>query len=149
MVTAHDDQAKHREMHHAALLERRRRGEHRRDETGGRRQIRLAWSMVPDGFRYVTTATSTAAAVPQVRDHRTSRSTPSVLESVTDAERPHRVELFGEPIVLWYDHQHKAWSAMLDQCPHRLAPLSEGRVDEEGQIECPYHGWTVGQYLLL
>ena len=31
---------------------------------------------------------------------------------------------------------------MLDECPHRLAPLSEGRVDEAGQIECPYHGWT-------
>jgi pheophorbide a oxygenase len=29
-----------------------------------------------------------------------------------------------------------------DACPHRLAPLSEGRIDEQGQIECPYHGWT-------
>ena len=61
MVTAYDDQAKHREMHHSALLERRRRGEHRRDETGGGRQIRLAWSMVPDGVRYVTTAATTTA----------------------------------------------------------------------------------------
>ncbi len=31
---------------------------------------------------------------------------------------------------------------MADRCPHRLAPLSEGRVNEEGRLECPYHGWT-------
>jgi phenylpropionate dioxygenase-like ring-hydroxylating dioxygenase large terminal subunit len=30
----------------------------------------------------------------------------------------------------------------LDQCPHRLAPLSEGRVDEKtGNLMCSYHGW--------
>ena len=33
------------------------------------------------------------------------------------------------------------WSVMLDVCPHRLAPLSQGRVDPgTGCIECPYHG---------
>eukprot|EP00966_Prymnesium_polylepis_P267498 6179543-Prymnesium_polylepis.1 len=34
---------------------------------------------------------------------------------------------------------------MSDACPHRLAPLSEGRVDAEGRIECPYHGWTFSE----
>ena len=34
------------------------------------------------------------------------------------------------------------WSILADVCPHRLAPLSQGRVDPEtGCIECPYHGW--------
>ena len=34
------------------------------------------------------------------------------------------------------------WSALVDACPHRLAPLSQGRVDpSSGCIECPYHGW--------
>lgn len=34
------------------------------------------------------------------------------------------------------------WSVQSDVCPHRLAPLSQGRVDEAtGCIECPYHGW--------
>lgn len=28
------------------------------------------------------------------------------------------------------------------RCPHRLAPLSEGRVDAAGRLECPYHGWS-------
>lgn len=32
-------------------------------------------------------------------------------------------------------------AALLDQCPHRFAPLSMGKlVDEGGRIECPYHG---------
>jgi phenylpropionate dioxygenase-like ring-hydroxylating dioxygenase large terminal subunit len=31
---------------------------------------------------------------------------------------------------------------MLDECPHRLAPLSQGRVDRTTNcIECPCHGW--------
>ncbi|MGB1602894.1 MAG: Rieske 2Fe-2S domain-containing protein, partial [Promethearchaeia archaeon] len=35
------------------------------------------------------------------------------------------------------------WAAALDACPHRLVPLSEGRVcPQSGDIECPYHGWT-------
>ncbi|GBG83872.1 hypothetical protein CBR_g37742 [Chara braunii] len=36
------------------------------------------------------------------------------------------------------------WRAFLDQCPHRLAPLSEGRIDEEGRLQCSYHGWSFG-----
>ena len=32
---------------------------------------------------------------------------------------------------------------MVDACPHRLAPLSQGRIDpDSGCIECPYHGWA-------
>lgn len=31
--------------------------------------------------------------------------------------------------------------AFRDSCPHRLAPLSEGRVDKEtGNLSCNYHG---------
>jgi phenylpropionate dioxygenase-like ring-hydroxylating dioxygenase large terminal subunit len=36
----------------------------------------------------------------------------------------------------------KAWRAFEDKCPHRLAPLSEGRIAEDGLLECPYHGWA-------
>ena len=31
-------------------------------------------------------------------------------------------------------------TALLDRCPHRNVPLSEGRV-ESGTLECMYHGW--------
>ena len=67
---------------------------------------------------------------------------PMAFVKATDKELPTRVELFGEPIALWFDHTVGTWAAMADACPHRLAPLSEGRVDAAGQIECPYHGWT-------
>ncbi len=30
--------------------------------------------------------------------------------------------------------------ALVDRCPHRNYPLSEGRV-MKGTLECPYHGW--------
>ncbi|CAN1140100.1 Protochlorophyllide-dependent translocon component 52, chloroplastic [Linum perenne] len=26
-------------------------------------------------------------------------------------------------------------------CPHRLAPLSEGRIEQWGRLQCVYHGW--------
>ena len=67
---------------------------------------------------------------------------PVAFSSVTDKTYPTRVELFGEPIALWHDPIASEWKAMSDACPHRLAPLTEGRIDENGEIECPYHGWT-------
>ena len=50
--------------------------------------------------------------------------------------------LLEQNIVIWWDKTDLAWRAFSDQCPHRLAPLSEGRINESGQLECPYHGWT-------
>jgi phenylpropionate dioxygenase-like ring-hydroxylating dioxygenase large terminal subunit len=32
--------------------------------------------------------------------------------------------------------------AMLDQCPHKSAALSEGRITAKGTIQCAYHGWS-------
>jgi len=35
------------------------------------------------------------------------------------------------------------WNVFEDACPHRLAALSEGRIDENtGNLMCTYHGWT-------
>lgn len=34
------------------------------------------------------------------------------------------------------------WRVFADACPHRLAPLSEGRIEPEtGNLQCAYHGW--------
>lgn len=53
---------------------------------------------------------------------------------------PQAVELFGRTYAVW-EHDG-AWSVLDDACPHRLAPLSQGRVDATtGCLECPYHGW--------
>ena len=55
-------------------------------------------------------------------------------------DKPQHVEVLGAPVVLWHDGD--AFRAALDQCPHRLARLSEGRITEAGCVECPYHGWA-------
>lgn len=53
---------------------------------------------------------------------------------------PQRIEVMGLALVVW--EADREWSVMSDACPHRLAPLSQGRVDPETNcIECPYHGW--------
>ena len=53
---------------------------------------------------------------------------------------PVSVEVIGEKLVVW--RNGTTWSVMRDVCPHRLAPLSQGRVDRTtGCLECPYHGW--------
>lgn len=50
--------------------------------------------------------------------------------------------LLGEPLVFWRDTVSGEYRCTADKCPHRLVPLSEGRVNEKGEIECGYHGWT-------
>jgi phenylpropionate dioxygenase-like ring-hydroxylating dioxygenase large terminal subunit len=64
-------------------------------------------------------------------------------ERVTDKTKPYPFELLNIPIVLWHDASTQTWATVEDKCPHRLAPLSEGRIDPENNcLECPYHGWT-------
>eukprot|EP01038_Epipyxis_sp_PR26KG_P006504 gene6504-8941_t len=38
--------------------------------------------------------------------------------------------------------EEEQWNVMIDSCPHRLAPLSQGRINKQTRcLECPYHGW--------
>lgn len=59
-----------------------------------------------------------------------------------DASRPNAFTLLGEDLVLWFDRQGQRWRAFADVCPHRLVPLSDGRLNSRGELECPYHGWS-------
>jgi phenylpropionate dioxygenase-like ring-hydroxylating dioxygenase large terminal subunit len=59
-----------------------------------------------------------------------------------DPQRPTAFTLLGQDLVLWQDPQTNTWRAMIDRCPHRLARLSEGRINGDGLLECPYHGWS-------
>ncbi|MEA5572439.1 Rieske 2Fe-2S domain-containing protein [Calothrix sp. UHCC 0171] len=59
-----------------------------------------------------------------------------------DKSVPTKFTLLGRDIVIWWDNSSESWSVLEDKCPHRLAPLSEGRINEDGLLECPYHGWT-------
>jgi phenylpropionate dioxygenase-like ring-hydroxylating dioxygenase large terminal subunit len=57
----------------------------------------------------------------------------------TVAAAPQAACLLGEDLVLWRDAEGVA-HAWADQCPHRGARFTLGRVSD-GQLECPYHGW--------
>ncbi|MGB5592605.1 MAG: Rieske 2Fe-2S domain-containing protein [Crocosphaera sp.] len=59
-----------------------------------------------------------------------------------DKNRPTAFTLLERNIVIWWDKKNNQWRVFEDQCPHRLAPLSEGRINESGCLECPYHGWA-------
>ena len=59
-----------------------------------------------------------------------------------DPDRPTPVSFLGQRYVA-YRNNDGEWVVMDDACPHRLAPLSEGRIDREtDRIECAYHGWS-------
>ncbi len=59
-----------------------------------------------------------------------------------DKSRLTKFTLLGQDLVIWWDRQAECWRTFEDQCPHRLAPLSEGRIAKDGLLECPYHGWA-------
>ncbi|PHQ66695.1 MAG: 2Fe-2S ferredoxin [Robiginitomaculum sp.] len=50
----------------------------------------------------------------------------------------------GQPIVIGRGQDGKIF-ALRDICPHRAAPLSAGKILDDGTVECPYHGWRFGQ----
>ncbi|MBW4594409.1 MAG: Rieske 2Fe-2S domain-containing protein [Brasilonema angustatum HA4187-MV1] len=59
-----------------------------------------------------------------------------------DPKRPNAVTLLGLRLVIWKPKSSGTYQVFLDQCPHRLAPLSEGLIDEQtGDLMCSYHGW--------
>jgi phenylpropionate dioxygenase-like ring-hydroxylating dioxygenase large terminal subunit len=56
--------------------------------------------------------------------------------------RPTKIEIMGRNFVGRTDSGDSQWNVALDECPHRFAPLSHGRIDPETKcLECPYHGW--------
>jgi phenylpropionate dioxygenase-like ring-hydroxylating dioxygenase large terminal subunit len=55
-------------------------------------------------------------------------------------EQPLQCTILGTPIALFRDATG-AVGALLDRCPHRNVPLSQGRVVDSGHLECRYHGW--------
>lgn len=71
----------------------------------------------------------------------------SGLTSVSGSMKfPTRVEVAGAKYVVWHTggkiDDASQWAVASDACPHRSAPLSQGRIDPITKcIECPYHGW--------
>ncbi|KAM0038582.1 putative pheophorbide a oxygenase [Helianthus debilis subsp. tardiflorus] len=58
-----------------------------------------------------------------------------------DKRAPHGKKVMGLDVVVWWDKNENAWKVFDDMCPHRLAPLSQGRIDQWGRLQCVYHGW--------
>ena len=54
-------------------------------------------------------------------------------------DRPLGRTIISEHIVMFREREGKA-VAIGDVCPHRFAPLSMGKICDDGTLECPYHG---------
>ncbi len=65
---------------------------------------------------------------------------PIAVVEFLDSSRPHALQLLGKELVIWRDRQNQ-WRCFEDRCPHRLVPLSEGRVEPDGTLMCAYHAW--------
>jgi len=58
------------------------------------------------------------------------------------AHQPVAVTLLGEPLVIVRGPTGDA-AAYIDECPHRGAPLSLGRLEGD-ELVCAFHGWRFG-----
>ncbi|TXG65828.1 hypothetical protein EZV62_007103 [Acer yangbiense] len=58
-----------------------------------------------------------------------------------DKRVPLAKKILGLDVVVWWDRNESIWKVFDDTCPHRLAPLSQGRIDQWGRLQCVYHGW--------
>ena len=59
---------------------------------------------------------------------------------VLGARRVARSE--GHPVAIFRNAEDKVF-ALLDRCPHKGGPLSQGIVFGES-VACPLHNWTIG-----
>lgn len=61
-------------------------------------------------------------------------------------DKPVAATVFERPLVLFREAATGNVECLADQCPHRLAPLSDGRLTTDEatgatRVECSYHGW--------
>ena len=80
-----------------------------------------------------------ASEAPRALDWEAQWYPVAFVEDLDDG-RPTKTTLLGRDLVLWRD-DGRQWRCFEDACPHRQAPLSEGRL-ENGQLQCTYHGWV-------
>jgi phenylpropionate dioxygenase-like ring-hydroxylating dioxygenase large terminal subunit len=52
----------------------------------------------------------------------------------------HKFDIMGEPLVC-YHNRNNSYIVHTDVCPHQGASLSKGWVNEDGNLQCPYHGF--------
>ena len=71
----------------------------------------------------------------------TSQWYPVAVVDLLDPKKPHSIQLLGKNLVVWKDEGKGTWCCVEDVCPHRGAPLSEGKIWMDGSLMCSYHGW--------
>ena len=62
----------------------------------------------------------------------------------SSSNKPFATRLWGEPIIIYRDAANEL-VAMADVCPHRSVPLSMGKINDQQQLVCLYHGWKFGK----
>lgn len=63
---------------------------------------------------------------------------PVALVESLKTDRPNALQLLGQPLVAWKplgSDGDDGWVVQKDACPHRLAPLSEGRLETDGTLQ--------------
>ena len=76
------------------------------------------------------------------QEHWQQRWYPVAYLDDLDRRKPTPFTLLDTDLVLWHEPASGQWRAFADACPHRLVPLSDGRLNARGELECPYHGWS-------
>ena len=66
---------------------------------------------------------------------------PAMPVALLDKSKPHAVTILNKSLVIYYDAPNDSWRCFEDACPHRGAPLSEGKPLQDGRLQCSYHGW--------
>lgn len=117
----------------------------------------------PNNNNSVATATTISSFQTATEDDPATTTTPNfnwarqwypcLCAVTTDFSKPHACQVLGRDLVLWKDKISGEWRANDDACPHRLAPLSEGRIEvrkgkgggdcESCVLACAYHGEKV------
>ncbi|GMH40268.1 hypothetical protein BSKO_08172 [Bryopsis sp. KO-2023] len=94
--------------------------------------------------RLTSVADASPAATVQEQDKKpviwTQQWWPVQFEQNLETDRPNRIQLLGRWFVAWKGKSGD-WIVMDDVCAHRLAPLSEGRIEDDGNLLCAYHAW--------
>ena len=65
---------------------------------------------------------------------------PIIFSDELASDALHAVQLCGRKVVVFRGSDGRA-ACLEDACAHRSAPLSLGRLERGGVVECPYHGW--------
>lgn len=61
-----------------------------------------------------------------------------------DDSVPTPITLLGKKLVIW-QNKNQQWVVMNDQCPHKLAQLSLGKIEDDGTLMCRHHGWCFNE----